>query len=55
MLYRYINQFLEYCWLVDFSIRYIQASDKSFSAVERILILIRNVPEVPFLQVASQQ
>ena len=25
MLHRYINQFLEYCWLADFSIRSIQA------------------------------
>ena len=25
MLHRYINQFLEYCQLVDFSVRFIQA------------------------------
>ena len=42
MLYRYINQFVEYCQLADFSVRSIQALDirlnefKAFLKSQRI-------------------
>ena len=54
MLYRYINQFIEYCLLADFSVRSIQALDirlngfKAFLKSQRI----RSVKKITYLGLA---
>ena len=55
MLYRYINQFVEYCQLADFSVRSIQALDIRLNEFKEFLKSqrIQSVKEITYLRLVD--
>ena len=55
MLYRYINQFVEYCQLADFSVRSIQALDIRLNEFKAFLKSqkIQSVKKITYLRLVD--